>query len=84
MMSIPERVGDLDAPGPWWKGCVGWPDGLKRATLRMPCGHDATLGEGHRVSPEGVVTPSVVCPHKLPSGQPCSFHEWVTLAGWRP
>jgi hypothetical protein len=81
MVVFPRQLDERDdeAPGPWYRPCVGWPDGKKRATLRMPCGHHGTVGEGHEVLADGTITPSVVCPWK-----PCAFHEHVKLEGWTP
>lgn len=43
-------------------------------------GHQGTLSrEVHNVDAAGSVTPSYVCPTLG-----CAFHEWVSLAGWKP
>ena len=39
------------------------------------CGCHAGLQ--HKIDDQGVVTPSLVCPH-----DPCTFHEWGILEGW--
>lgn len=57
----------------------------KSATLRNPLydsdGSDwpkrADGTRGHDITTEGVVSPSVVCPHA-----PCSWHVYVKLEGW--
>jgi hypothetical protein len=33
----------------------------------------------HTVADDGTVNPSYVCPY-----EPCTFHEMVTLADWKP
>lgn len=49
-------------------------DGKSVVYLRCPsCGNYAAL-EAHEISPDGVVTPSVVCPFK-----DCNFHDYVRL-----
>lgn len=78
-------------PGTWWRDPQ--PDGTKGCThICCPvCGKTATLrdGEGwtprkdgthgHDIADDGIVMPSVVCPH-----QPCQWHVWVQLVGWVP
>ena len=50
----------------------------RSASFTCPiCGNTGTLLD-HAISPEGKVTPSVVC-----SFEGCVFHEFVRLAGWR-
>jgi hypothetical protein len=41
------------------------------------CGCHARLN--HTIDAKGIVTPSLVCPHKG-----CTFHEWGELEGWAP
>lgn len=36
-----------------------------------------TIGRNHEVDPEGIVTPSLVCPYPG-----CSFHQSVRLEDW--
>lgn len=56
----------------YWKSSVG-----EMVTLVCPdCGKGYDLD--HDVSASGVVTPSVDCPTDA-----CSFHDSVTLVGWR-
>ncbi len=47
------------------------------AHLSCPdCGETASLGD-HTIDADGLVNPSLVCPHKG-----CAFHEFVVLEGW--
>lgn len=48
---------------------------LRCATLRTT--DAAGNHEGHAVSEDGSVSPSVVCPYA-----PCAWHEFVRLSGW--
>lgn len=57
-----------------WRGAVR--DGKRSATLSCPgCGKCASLSD-HEIAADGVVNPSVVCPHG------CGFHEHVQLEDW--
>lgn len=63
------------------EGAEGF-DGFK-ATICCPlCGHSAFLP--HDVDAQGVVTPSVVCPHHDVEGIRCTWHEYIVLDGWPP
>ena len=56
----------------YWKSSVG-----EKVTLVCPdCGKGYDLD--HDVAANGVVSPSVDCPAAA-----CSFHDNVTLVGWR-
>ena len=57
-------------------------DGKRSARITCPhCGLRGSLAETHEIGPDGLVTPSVMCPG---NGQEvCTFHETVTLEGWR-
>lgn len=35
--------------------------------------------DGHEISEDGTVKPSLICPHA-----PCDFHDVVKLDGWEP
>jgi hypothetical protein len=48
----------------------------KTADMSCDKGHSFTL-MNHSISPEGSVSPSVVCPEIS-----CRFHEYVILEGW--
>lgn len=51
--------------------------GAVTAWLYCPlCGRRMALGARHTVRPDGVITPSVVCPYD------CGFHDFVQLEGW--
>ena len=41
------------------------------------CGRGALIASNHTVKPGGVISPSLVCPHK-----PCTFHEFAVLDDW--
>jgi len=41
------------------------------------CGLHSTHGRSHAIRGDGVVHPSMICPH---AG--CDYHEFVTLDGW--
>lgn len=73
MLSIPF---DQDLSPKTWKGAQT-PTG-RTALLKCSNGHIASLSN-HEISTDGVVTPSVVCPH-----EGCNFHEMVTLEDWKP
>ena len=50
---------------------------VRSATVACPdCGQLCSL-TGHNIDDNGVVTPSVVCPH-----DGCSFHDFIQLEGW--
>lgn len=60
--------------------CTWWPalsDGRRTAVAACGAGHAYSL-TGHKIAPDGTVTPSVVCPH-----EGCTWHEHVRLVGWR-
>lgn len=67
-----------DAPlGSWWR--MTTMDGrMPPVSIKCPlCGRASTLN--HTIHSDGVVTPSVVCPHKG-----CTWHEFVKLVGYAP
>jgi len=53
--------------------------------LRCPNGHIGCISEhntgedeyGHDINEDGIVTPSIVCPH-----EGCNFHEMIQLDQW--
>lgn len=47
-----------------------------KATMACPAGHTFTLN-GHSVSEDGTLAPSVVCPVAT-----CKFHAYVRLENW--
>ncbi len=68
----------------WFKGPEGYVSvgcGIcgKRAILQDPLSvkprKDGT--RGHFIAPDGVVTPSIMCPYK-----PCPWHIWGRLLNW--
>jgi hypothetical protein len=59
----------------WWGARRG--DGSRTAMLRCSAGHTCSLAD-HSIDDAGRVFPSVVCP-----AEGCTFHEWISLAGWR-
>lgn len=74
----------FESGDPWeakgvWRGC-SVPDNPSRRTAIVSCpgcGQSASLSD-HTIGANGDVEPSLVCPAKG-----CSFHEHVTLVGWR-
>ena len=46
--------------------------------LRCPDGHIGSLGS-HSIANDGVVTPSVICPH-----EGCTWHATIKLNNWTP
>lgn len=54
-------------------------DGEKTALIYCPnCGDfKASLAGTHKISEEGIVTPSLVC-----GNGDCDFHEHIKLQGW--
>lgn len=65
-----------DPPPMHWSPCHA--STIRRFKASMTCseGHGLTL-RGHSISPEGNVSPSVVCPHPG-----CRFHVYVRLENW--
>lgn len=52
--------------------------GVTSAVIKCPlCGFDGRL-TSHTIKQNGDVNPSVVCPN-----EDCSFHEYITLEGWK-
>lgn len=67
---------DEDRPGKW-KGATR--DGTRTALMSCPvCAGVASLSN-HTIDEAGKVSPSLVCPFRG-----CSFHDYVTLEGWKP
>lgn len=81
-MLIPKGARKATTPGrPFWY-LVGDDPDWRYVTVSCPNGHLSTLrhlsrGTGHEIDAQGVVSPSVVCPH-----DGCDFHEFVQLEGW--
>lgn len=76
MLEIP--FGDPENESGVWKGGKRG-DGQRTAILSCPmCRQPAPLSD-HTIEPDGMVSPSVVCPF-----QGCSFHEHLKLIGWIP
>jgi hypothetical protein len=73
---VPRFDGRGSPPTPSWIPCHASTLARFKAELTCPYGHGLIL-RGHSVSSEGIVHPSVVCPHPG-----CSFHEFVRLDGW--
>jgi hypothetical protein len=76
---MPKRIriprGDPEDRRGVWKGARR--DSKRTATLSCPaCGKGASLSD-HDIDPNGLVSPSVVCPHK-----DCAFHDYIVLDGW--
>lgn len=71
---------NLALSGQYWK-VLGKTDHKLYVMLICPlCKKGMSIhraGEGHKISPEGIVSPSVVCPHK-----PCSWHTFIKLLDW--
>lgn len=72
-------------PGQWAIGgdpdfivfvSIACPDCKRLSTLQRSVPKEGTTG--HRIDADGVISPSVVCPH-----DGCRFHEWARLNGWR-
>lgn len=74
-LRLPRNDGDPDAPGMWWRP-VRTAEGAQTAWVKAPCGHEFSLTK-HGIRPDGVVSPSVVCPEKG-----CAFHDYLSLLGW--
>jgi hypothetical protein len=70
--------------GQWWP-CLHPGNRLSATYYCHSCGKGSSLS-GHQVHENGVVSPSVVCPHKNKADMvecaDCGFHDHVTLAGW--
>jgi len=61
-----------------WKGLKLSGNGGRSVSITCPeCSQLAVLTD-HTISPDGKVTPSVVCPK-----EGCDFHEFVQLDGWK-
>jgi len=62
-------------------GKLGWSRDGACVLMRCPNGHISSLVAGsehaHIILPDGVVSPSVVCPR-----EGCGFHESVRLLNW--
>jgi len=69
-------------PGEWHKPeLLTWHMEMDYTGVLIPVlvcdqGHEAII-RTHKVNPEGVVTPSIMCPV-----EGCTFHEYVKLEGW--
>jgi len=67
-------------PGEWarWLWGADVPYTVTAVCACPACGHVGTLAPHiHSIAVSGVVSPSYVCPFK-----PCTFHQFVALAGW--
>ena len=62
-------------PGSWKRLALS--AGGRSASFTCPNGHHGSLID-HRITEDGTVDPSVVCPE---GG--CNFHEYIRLVGWR-
>ena len=74
------RVGPVSAirAGTWTTRKTTGPNGKKRVIIGCPiCGRRGNLDD-HTIDENGIVFPSVVCPHLS-----CSFHDYVALRDWR-
>jgi hypothetical protein len=67
-----KRDDELSEKGTWR------PSSDKAIIACASCGNFGGLGK-HEISPEGRITPSIVCPWS-----PCTFHDYGILEGWRP
>lgn len=66
-----------DVPLTWRQ--LKWSDGQRSAIVICANGHLGVLDpHEHRISAEGVVTPSLIC------DRGCGWHEEVRLVGWVP
>lgn len=79
---------ELQRKSSWKDKGLGW--GWWRGFLMIECphGHRNRIGlhkDGHAVATDGTVSPSCVCPGGAEVGtvNPCPFHEFVRLAGWK-
>ncbi len=61
------------SPGTW-KG--GKTEQGRTALFCCPNGHIGSLSD-HQILDNGLVMPSVVCPH-----EGCNFHDFIELEGW--
>ena len=74
------RVGPASSirAGTWTTRKVHAEPERERVIIGCPgCGRRGDLDD-HTVDEAGVVSPSVVCPHK-----DCTFHDYVALKDWR-
>lgn len=72
-----EILGLRHVPGGGWHHTIL--DGKPVAVTYCPkCGLEAYLDD-HSIDTDGIVTPSVICPHA-----PCTFHDDVRLENWEP
>lgn len=62
-------------PNSWWINRIS--NGSKQVITRCANGHIGSL-DNHRISPDGTVSPSVVCQH-----EGCTFHEFIRLEDWK-
>lgn len=83
MITLPRSSECAPALGSWFLSgkaplrvvCVRCPDCGRDSTLHITC--TTAPDTGHRIAIDGVVRPSIVCPH---AG--CSWHVWARLASW--
>lgn len=76
-VEVKRHLVEQDTPPPlYWTPCH--PSTMRRykATMACPEGHTFTLN-GHSVSEDGTLEPSVVCPVVA-----CKFHAYVRLENW--
>lgn len=70
-----------DRPRGTWKP-LKLAEGGHSATVSCPkCGNVSTL-EGHAITADGQVEPSVVCPWLVMECRECDWHDTIRLAGW--
>lgn len=71
-----ERNQNWNLPKGTWKR-VKKSDGNFSAMIACPeCGQEGSISN-HAITPDGTVTPSVVCGYDK-----CTFHDYVKLDGW--
>ena len=80
---IPRTAGPLlGGTDPVWKPARD-EGGTLMIMVRCARGHIMYLG--HQIDDDGVVSPSVVCPHSDPVTQEnCDWHVMAELGGWPP
>lgn len=86
MIKLDRNLSEVDLPLTWGamvlitgtvKGIPSLSSRRRRSAIVVCAnGHSSTL-DGHEISSDGLVSPSVVCPH-----EGCGWHEYIRLMGW--
>ena len=73
MITIKYDSDKTQPPNSWW---INKLPGRNQVITRCANGHIGSLDD-HSISPDGTVSPSVVCQH-----DGCTFHEYIRLEDW--